>query len=146
LAPRVRANKLVFLAPKAAFDSFQGKQLMGLASGIADQKYRTGTSTVAQVDNEEKSPVWFGHPRLRPPELIAQHFARLQEAQPLQNSHIYLRVWIRRSGAGRYRRGVRQYCSGFEAINKAAKSLDHPIGFHVFALRHRSAGRLKPFQ
>jgi hypothetical protein len=55
------------------------------------------TSAVAQVDNEEKSPSWFGNPRLRPPELIAQHFAGLHKAQPLQNSNIYLRAWIRRS-------------------------------------------------
>jgi hypothetical protein len=93
----VWANKAVFLTPKAAFDSFQGKQLMGLPSRIANQKYGTRTSAVAQVDNEEKSPSWFGNPRLRPPELIAQHFAGLHKAQPLQNSNIYLRAWIRRS-------------------------------------------------
>ena len=56
----MRANKAVLLAPKAAFDSFQGKQLMGLPFGIADHKYRTGTLTVAQVDDEEKSPLGFG--------------------------------------------------------------------------------------
>src|SRR5260221_11072396 len=64
---------------------------MGLPSRIADQKYGTRTSAVAQVDNEEKSPSWFGNPCLRPPELIAQHFAGLHKAQPLQNSNIYLR-------------------------------------------------------
>ena len=52
----MRANKAVFLAPKAALDWFQGKQLMGLPFAIADHKYGKGTSTVAQVDNEEKSP------------------------------------------------------------------------------------------
>jgi hypothetical protein len=67
---------------------------MGLPSRIANQKYGTRTSAVAQVDNEEKSPSWFGNPRLRPPELIAQHFAGLHKAQPLQNSNIYLRAWI----------------------------------------------------
>src|SRR6266404_2082466 len=65
---------------------------MGLPSRIANQKYGTRTSAVAQVDNEEKSPSWFGNPRLRPPELIAQHFAGLHKAQPLQNSNIYLRA------------------------------------------------------
>src|SRR5258708_36242883 len=61
---------------------------MGLPSRIANQKYGTRTSAVAQVDNEEKSPSWFGNPCLRPPELIAQHFAGLHKAQPLQNSNI----------------------------------------------------------
>src|SRR6266481_8027573 len=42
---------------------------MGLPSRIANQKYGTRTSAVAQVDNEEKAPSWFGNPRLRPPEL-----------------------------------------------------------------------------
>jgi hypothetical protein len=53
---------------------------MGLPSRIANQKYGTRTSAVAQVDNEEKSPSWFGNPRLRPPELIAQHLAGLHKA------------------------------------------------------------------
>jgi len=73
---------------------------MGLPSRIANQKYGTRTSAVAQVDNEEKSPSWFGNPCLRPPELIAQHFAGLHKAQPLQNSNIYLRAWIRRADLG----------------------------------------------
>ena len=103
----MRANKAIFLAPKAAFRLFQSKQLMGLPLGIADHEDRTGTSTVAQVDKEEKSPSWFRNPCLRPPELIAPHFAGLHKAQPLQDSDIYLRGWIRRSGTGRYRRGIR---------------------------------------
>ena len=92
MTPRVGANKPVFLAPKAAFHSFQGKQLMSLPFGIADYKYRTGTSTAAQVDDEEKSPFRFGNPRFRPPELIAQHLAGLHKAQPPQYSYIYLRA------------------------------------------------------
>jgi hypothetical protein len=42
----MRANKAVFLAPKAALDWFQGKQLMGLPFAIAGHKYGKGTSTV----------------------------------------------------------------------------------------------------
>src|ERR1700758_1323065 len=108
----MRANKEVLLAPKAAFDSFQRKQLMGLPFGIADHKYGTGMSTVAQVDKEENSPSWFRNPCLRPAELIAQHFAGPHIAQSPQDPDIYLTGLIRRSGAGRYRRGVRRYCSG----------------------------------
>ena len=100
LTPRVSANKAVCLAPKAAFDSFQGKQLMGLPFGIAVHKYRTGTLTVALVDDEEKSPFRFGNPRFRPAELIAEHFGRFHKAQPLQYSYIHLRVWIRRGVLG----------------------------------------------
>jgi hypothetical protein len=77
----MRANKAVLLAPKAAFDSFQGKQLMGLPFGIEDHKYGTGTSTLAQVDNEEEPPSWFRNPCLRPPELIAQPFCRAAQSR-----------------------------------------------------------------
>src|SRR5262249_47432828 len=93
-----------------------------------------------------KPPLRFGNPRFRPPELIAEHFARFHKAQPLQYSNIYLRVWIRRSCCGRWWRGVRRYCSGFEAINKGTKRRDHPFGLPVFALRHSSAGCLEPLQ
>ena len=127
-------------------DSFQGKQLMGLPFGIADHKYRTGMLTVAQVDDEEKSPFRLGNPRFRPADLITQHLAGFHKAQPLQYSYIDLRVWIRRGCSGRHRRGVRRYCSGFESINKGTKRRDHPFGLPVFALRHCSAGRLKPLQ
>ena len=82
--PRVWANKAVFLAPKAAFQSLQGEQLMGLPFGIADHKYRTGMLTVAQVDDEEKAPSRFRNPRFRPSQLIAQQFAGLNETQSLQ--------------------------------------------------------------
>jgi hypothetical protein len=64
----------------------------------------------------------------------------------LQYSYIYLRAWIRRGCSGRDRRGVRRYCSGFEAINNATKHRDHPLGLHVFALRHCGAACLKPLQ
>jgi len=100
LTPGVWANKAVFMTPKLAFHSFQGKQLMGLPFGIADHKYCTGTLTVAQVEDEEKSPLRFGNPRFRPAELIAQHFAGFHKAQPLQYSYIHLRVWIRRGVLG----------------------------------------------
>jgi hypothetical protein len=53
----------------------------------------TGTFTVAQVDDEEKSPFRFGNPRFGQAELIAQHFAGPHKAQP-QYSNIYLRRWI----------------------------------------------------
>src|SRR5712671_601680 len=74
---------------------------MGLPSRIANQKYGTRTSAVAQVDNEEKPPSWFGNPRLRPPELIAQHFAGLHKAQPLQNSNIFVALFGLRQAAAR---------------------------------------------
>src|SRR5262249_32139266 len=101
---------------------------MGLPLGIADHEDGTGTLMVTQVDDEEKPPFRFGNPGLRPPELIAQHFARLHKAQPLQYSDIDLSVWIRRRCFGRERRGARRYCSSFEAIYKATKRRDHPFG------------------
>ena len=119
---RVGANKAVFLAPKAAFHSLQGKQLMGLPLGIADHKHRTGTFTVTQVDDEEKSPIRFGNPGFRPTELTAQHFAGLHQVHPLQYSNINLSVWI---CFGRDRWVSRRYCSSFETIDNATKCRDH---------------------
>jgi hypothetical protein len=82
LTSRVWANKAVFLAPKAAFHSFQGKQLMGLPFGIADHKYRTGTLTVAQVDDEEKSPFRFGNTSVRQLEADIRAFIDLHNKNP----------------------------------------------------------------
>ena len=54
-----------------------GRGYVGRSGRRTIRKYRRATSCFAHLS---LSPSWFGNPRLRPPELIAQHFAGLHKA------------------------------------------------------------------